>query len=208
MADFTRELFLQALDEWGRYPGAFRKPARGRADNLPSRSRAMPPCVTCWRTLPCGGRRGAAIIDDTIKNGDKRPRSTTWTCSTRRPLQRFQEHCPKPNSLAWYEAERQRMVDVVSSLHSGTARRPARCGTGSTPCCSCTSRSTASMRRASWWSISAARVGGLRAEYAGADARGAGGVSAEAGLCPIPGRACPHPGVVGAGHWRDRGGLF
>src|SRR3990170_4810084 len=69
MAEFTRELFLQALDEWGRYAGAYGNlPAAEQADFLKAQGYASMRDLLAHVAVWWEEARG--IIAETIKRGD------------------------------------------------------------------------------------------------------------------------------------------
>jgi hypothetical protein len=117
MADFTRELFLQALDEWGRYPGTFRDlPARQQTEFLKDQGyasvRDLLTHVAAW------WEEGRGIVTDTIKNGDKGGRQYDLDAFNAASLKRYQGMSDAA-FIAWYESERRLMLDMVSNLTVG-----------------------------------------------------------------------------------------
>ena len=114
MAEFTRELFLQALDEWGRYAEVFRSlPAEEQADFLRTQGyasvRDLLAHVAVW------WEEGRGIIAETIKRGEGAARKYDFDEFNAASLRRFKD-TPEQEFMAWYEAERERMTAVVKDL--------------------------------------------------------------------------------------------
>ena len=114
MAEFSKELFLQALDEWGSYPAGFRELSpQAQAEFLKEQGyaslRELLTHVAAW------WEEGRAIIADVIKNGDKGPRKYDLDAFNAASLARFKS-MPEVEFPGWYEAERQRMIGVISNL--------------------------------------------------------------------------------------------
>ena len=115
MADFTRELFLKSLDEWGRYAETFRSlPEEEQSSFLKAQGyasvRELLAHVAVW------WEEARGIIDETIKHGDAPRRKYDFAVFNAAAIQRFQD-TPDAEFVAWYEAERQRMSSVVSALN-------------------------------------------------------------------------------------------
>ncbi|MFH1184084.1 MAG: DinB family protein [Chloroflexota bacterium] len=114
MAEFTRELFLQALDEWGRYAGAYGNlPAAEQADFLKAQGHASMRDLLAHVAVWWEEARG--IIAETIKRGDGPARKYDFGEFNAAALQRFRD-TPEAELMAWYESERQQMVALVTSL--------------------------------------------------------------------------------------------
>jgi hypothetical protein len=114
MAAFTRELFLQTLDEWGRYPGAFAHlPAHEQAAFLKAQGfatvRELLTHVAAW------WEEGRGAIAEALKNPDKSGRKYDLDAFNAAALKRFQG-MSGTEYAAWYESERQQTVTLVTSL--------------------------------------------------------------------------------------------
>lgn len=117
MADFTKELFLQALEEWGRYPEAFRSmPPEKRDGFLKGQGYA------CLRDLLAHvgvwWEEARGIIKETIQHGEHPGRKYDFDQFNAASVKRFQE-TSEVQFLQWYESERQRMIAAVSGLTDG-----------------------------------------------------------------------------------------
>jgi hypothetical protein len=114
MAEFTRELFLKALDEWSHYVETFRDlPAEERTSFLTTQGyasvRELLAHVAVW------WEEARGIIDETIKHGEGPGRTYDFAAFNAAAIKRFQD-MPEAEFMTWYEAERQRMSSVVSGL--------------------------------------------------------------------------------------------
>lgn len=115
MADFTRELFLKALDEWGRYAETIQGlPAEEQASFLKAQgyasTRELLAHVAVW------WEEARGIIDEAIKHGEGKRRKYDFAAFNAAAIERFQ-NTPDAEFMAWYDAERQRMSGVVSALN-------------------------------------------------------------------------------------------
>jgi hypothetical protein len=114
MAEFTRELFLQALAEWGRYAEVFHNlPPVKQADFLKSQGYAsMRDLLThagAW------WEEAGGIIAETIKHGERAARKYDLAEFNVASLKRFQD-APEPEFIGWYESQRTQMMVLVSGL--------------------------------------------------------------------------------------------
>jgi hypothetical protein len=115
MAESTRELFLKALDEWGRYAETFRSlPEEEQISFLKAQGyasvRELLAHVAVW------WEEARGIIEETIKHDGGPGRTYDFAAFNAAAIQRFQD-TPDAEFMAWYEAERQRMSSVVSALN-------------------------------------------------------------------------------------------
>jgi hypothetical protein len=115
MAEFSRELFLKALDEWGRYAETFRDlPEEEQTSFLKAQGyaslRELLAHVAAW------WEEARGIIDETIKHGAGPGRTYDFAVFNAAAIKRFQD-TPEGEFMAWYEAERQQMGSVVSALN-------------------------------------------------------------------------------------------
>ncbi|HSR19362.1 MAG TPA: hypothetical protein VLL49_00475 [Anaerolineales bacterium] len=114
MADFTRELFLQALDEWGRFPAAFRGQTAEQQTEFLSRQgyaslRDLLAHVAVW------WEEARGVIEDTIKHGERRGRKYDIDAFNGQAIKRFQS-TPESGFMTWYETQREQLVTLVSAL--------------------------------------------------------------------------------------------
>jgi hypothetical protein len=122
MAEFSRELFLKALDEWGRYAQTFRDlPEEEQTSFLKAQGyasmRELLAHVAAW------WEEARSIIDEAIKHGNRPSRTYDFAAFNAAAIKRF-EDTPEPEFAAWYEAERQRMLGVVSGLDESQLQIP------------------------------------------------------------------------------------
>ena len=114
MAAFTRELYLQALEEWGHYAEAFGKLGRDeQAEFLKAQGyasmRDLLAHVGVW------WEEGRGVIAETIKHGEGVSRKYDFAEFNAASLKRFKD-TPEDEFYAWYEAERKRLAAVVQGL--------------------------------------------------------------------------------------------
>lgn len=114
MTEFTRELFLQVLDEWGRYPRAFRDlPAAKQTAFLKEQgfasARDLLTHVAAW------WEEGRGVISDAIKNPDKSGRKYDLDAFNAAALKRFQG-LSDADFTTWYESEHQKIGAFVAGL--------------------------------------------------------------------------------------------
>jgi len=114
MADFSKELFLKTLDEWGRYAEAYQAlPENERASFLEAQGyasvRELLAHVAVW------WEEARGIIEETIRHGPGPGRTYDFAAFNATAIKRFQD-VPEEEFMVWYEAERQRLKGVVSEL--------------------------------------------------------------------------------------------
>jgi uncharacterized damage-inducible protein DinB len=114
VSEFTKDLFLQALDHWGRFANAFgRLPAAEQTDFLKGQGydsmRDMLVHVAVW------WEEARGIIRDRIEQRERPARKYDFDEFNAASLKRFQE-TPETEFMRWYESERQEMIALVSGL--------------------------------------------------------------------------------------------
>jgi hypothetical protein len=114
MAEFTKALFLQALDEWGRYEETFsRLPAPEGASFLKEQGYAsvkdLLAHVAVW------WEESQGIIADAVAQRQPPPRKYKFDEFNAAAIGRFKE-TPEAEFTAWYESQRREMIAVVMSL--------------------------------------------------------------------------------------------
>ena len=196
MAEFTRELFLKALDEWGRYVETFRDlPEAEQASFLKAQgyasARELLAHVAVW------WEEARGIIDETIKKGEGPGRKYDFAVFNAAAIKRFQD-TPEAEFMAWYESERQRMSGVASGLSESQLQvrrirnwlnavllehlKEHGCRRAAFPC----------------HRYAPSRMGRLRQGLCRPHRGRAGSLSKEAGIRSLPGCACSRRGMVGA----------
>ncbi len=115
MPEFTRALFLQALDEWGHYGAAFdRLPPAGQAGFLKEQGYASVQDLLAHVAVWWEEARG--IIDDAVAQQASPARQYNFDDFNAAAVGRFQG-TSETEFMGWYESQRQQMVAVVSALN-------------------------------------------------------------------------------------------
>jgi len=114
MAEFTKQLFLKALEEWGNYHAAFMSlRADEQASFLKTQGyasvRELLAHVAVW------WEEARGIIDEALKQGERPGRKYDFAEFNAAAVIRF-KNVPEAEFTAWYESERQRMISLVTSL--------------------------------------------------------------------------------------------
>jgi hypothetical protein len=112
--EFTQAIFLRSLDEWGAFPQRFRRlPAQEQAEFLEGQGYAslhdMLAHVGVW------WEEAEAIIRDTIADKNRPSRKYDFDEFNAQSLARFKD-TPDDELQKWYEAERRKLTELVSSL--------------------------------------------------------------------------------------------
>jgi hypothetical protein len=112
--EFTKTLFLQSLEEWGRYADLFNKlSAQEQADFLKDQGYA-----TLYELLAHAGvwwEEAEEIIRDAIGKRERPSRKYDFDEFNAAALARFKD-TSGDELLAWYESQRQKMIALVSAL--------------------------------------------------------------------------------------------
>ena len=112
--EFTQALFLQCLDEWGKYAGHFKNLSPGeQADFLKEQGYAsvdelLTHAAVWWEEA--GG-----IIRDALAKKERPSRKYDFDEFNAASLRRFKD-TPRDERLAWIEAERKKMIALASSV--------------------------------------------------------------------------------------------
>lgn len=114
MAEYTRSLLLQCLDEWKRYPEAFRKlPPDEQASFLQRQGftslHDLLAHVAAWWEEADG------IVRDRIAGRQRPPRKYDLDAFNEESLTRFKD-TPEAELLGWYQSQRERIAGTVSDL--------------------------------------------------------------------------------------------
>jgi len=114
MPEFTKNLFAQSLDEWGRYVEVFRKrPGAGQSSFLRDQGfaslRDLLAHVAAW------WEEAAVRIRETLDRRERPPRKYNLDEFNAAALTRFRD-TPEAEMIAWYEAQRQQMISLLASL--------------------------------------------------------------------------------------------
>lgn len=114
MAEFTKELFLKALEDWGRYEQDFKKlPAQEQASFLKGQGYASLKDLLVHVAVWWEEARG--IILDTLQDGARPGRKYDFAEFNAASLKRF-ESTDESEFMGWYESQRQQMVELVTHL--------------------------------------------------------------------------------------------
>ena len=115
MAEFTKALFLQALDEWARYPATFsRMPAADQTAFLKEQGYASLQDLLAHVGVWWEEARG--IIDEAVTQRPHAPREYNFDDFNAAAVGRFKD-VSEGEFLAWFESQRRQMVNVVSALN-------------------------------------------------------------------------------------------
>jgi hypothetical protein len=112
--EFTQALFLQALDEWGRYADQFNRLTPGEQANFlndqgyASLNELLSHVGVWWE-------EAEGIVRDAIGKRERPSRKYDFDEFNAASLARFKD-TPAADLLAWYESQRQKMIGLVSSL--------------------------------------------------------------------------------------------
>ncbi len=114
MADFTKELFLQALDEWGHYAGKFAGlPPASQASFLKEQGYAsvkdLLAHVAVW------WEESQGIIADIVAERQPSSREYNFDQFNAAAVARFND-VSEAEFMAWYESQRREMIAVITSL--------------------------------------------------------------------------------------------
>jgi hypothetical protein len=112
--NFTQDLFLRALGEWGLYPARFSALASDdRAAFL--KKQGFSSLHDILAHVGVWWEEAEGIIRDTLEKRERPRRKYDFDEFNAVSLERFR-NTPDAQFLEWYEAQRQRMVELVSSL--------------------------------------------------------------------------------------------
>jgi hypothetical protein len=114
MPEFTRSLFSQSLDDWGRYVEVFRQmPGSEQSSFLKDQGfaslRDLLAHVAAWWE-----EAGIRILE-TLDRRELPPRKYNLDEFNAAALSRFKD-TPEAEMIAWYEVQRQHMISLVGSL--------------------------------------------------------------------------------------------
>ena len=114
MPEFTKNLFAQSLDEWGRYIEVFRNlPGSEQASFLKDQGfaslRDLLAHVAAW------WEEAAVRIRETLDRREHPPRKYNLDEFNAAALTRFRD-TPEAEMIAWYEAQRQQMISLLASI--------------------------------------------------------------------------------------------
>jgi hypothetical protein len=114
MAEFTKELFLQTLEEWGRYPEVFGNLSPDeQVDFLKTQGYASMRDLLAHVAVWWEEARG--VIQETIKHGERPGRKYDFAEFNAASVKRFKD-TPEAQFMTWYESERKQMIALVSGL--------------------------------------------------------------------------------------------
>ncbi len=114
MAEYTRELFLQCLAEWKRYPQTFGVlPAQERAGFLQRQGFLSPHDLLAH--IAAWWEEANGIIRDRVAGRQRPARKYDLDAFNAASLARFKD-TSDPDLLAWYESQRQQIEATVAAL--------------------------------------------------------------------------------------------
>ncbi len=112
--EFTQTIFLKSLEEWGACSTRFKAlPPEDQAAYLQKQGFASMHDLLAHAGVWWEEARG--IIEDTLNNVERPRRKYDFDTFNAASLQRFRD-TPDDEFMAWFEAERQKMIRLVSSL--------------------------------------------------------------------------------------------
>jgi hypothetical protein len=114
IAEFTQAIFLKSLEEWGACPARFKAlPPEDQAAYLQQQGFASIHDLLAHVGVWWEEARG--IIEDTLNGVQRPPRKYDFDQFNAASLQRFRD-IGGDEFMGWFEAERQKMIGLVSSL--------------------------------------------------------------------------------------------
>jgi hypothetical protein len=120
MPEFTRALFLQALDEWGRYTEAFaRLPDSEQQSFLQEQGYAS--CRDLLAHVAAWWEESRARIGDTLAKRSAPPQQYSFDSFNAAAVNRFKDK-PDAEFAAWYESQRHEMIAMVQAMTENQAR--------------------------------------------------------------------------------------
>ncbi len=111
--EFTQAIFLRALDEWGAYPARFN--ALPREEQAKFREKRGFTLLEMLTHVGVWWEEAEGIIQDTLAKRERPRRNYDFDTFNAASLARFKD-TPEAELMNWYEGERRKMVDLVSSL--------------------------------------------------------------------------------------------
>jgi hypothetical protein len=114
MPEFTRALFLQALDEWGSYPEAFaRLPESEQASFLQEQGYAS--CRDLLAHVAAWWEESRARIGDVLAKRPAPPQHHSFDSFNAAAVNRFQGR-PAEEFTTWYESQRHAMIAMLHAM--------------------------------------------------------------------------------------------
>jgi hypothetical protein len=114
MPEFTKALFLQALDEWGRYAAAFERLA-AEEQNAFLKQQGFASLRDLLAHVAGWWEEGEGIIRERLERGEGPARKYDLDAFNAASLARF-SRTPEDEFFAWYESQRQQLIKLVSAL--------------------------------------------------------------------------------------------
>ena len=111
--EFTQAIFLRSLDEWGAYPARFNALSRDEQQEFRDKQGFSLPQMLAH--VGVWWEEAEAIIRDELEKRERPRRRYDFDEFNAASLARFKD-TPEADLIAWYQAERQRMIALVSSL--------------------------------------------------------------------------------------------
>ena len=120
MPQFTRALFLQALDEWGSYPEAFAQlPESEQTSFLQGQGYAS--CRDVLAHVGVWWEESRARIGDVLARRPAPPRRYSFDSFNAAAVNRF-KGTPDGEFAAWYESQRHEMIAMVQGMTEDQVR--------------------------------------------------------------------------------------
>jgi hypothetical protein len=114
MPEFTKALFLQALDEWGSYPQGFARLSDAeQASFLQGQGYAS--CRDLLAHVAVWWEESRARIGDVLAQRPAPPQHYSFDSFNAAAIERFKD-TPDAEFVAWYEAQRQEMVVMLQAM--------------------------------------------------------------------------------------------
>lgn len=112
--EFTQTIFLKSLEEWGACAASFRAlPPDRQAAYLQTQGFASLHDILAH--VGVWWEEGRSIIEDTLNKVERPRRKYDFDAFNAASMQRFKD-TPEDEFMLWYEAERRKMIALVSSL--------------------------------------------------------------------------------------------
>ena len=114
--EFTQAIFLRALGEWGVYPGRFQALTQDEQAQF-LKKQGFSSMHDILAHVGVWWEEAEGIIRDAIEKRERPRRKYDFDEFNAASVARFRE-VPEPELLDWYEAKRQRMISLVTSIDS------------------------------------------------------------------------------------------
>jgi len=113
--EFTQTIFLRSLDEWGAYPARFE--ALSKEEQAEFRKKQGFSLHEMLAHVGVWWEEAGGIIRDALEKRERPRHKYDFDEFNAASLARFKD-APEAELMKWYETERQKMIDLVSSLNA------------------------------------------------------------------------------------------